>query len=60
MLPGDVRGVVCQSFDAGSTYQCFRGKIRNLVSHRVSMRDPGPSPVDVGAVGGDYAEGEVE
>lgn len=51
---------MCQSFDAGSTYQGIQDKIRDLVPSRVSMGDSGLSPMDVGAAGDDYTEGEVD
>lgn len=59
-VPGDIRDVVRQSIGAQSSHRWTRDKIWDLVANRVSLEDPGPSPMDIGALQGDYDECEVE
>lgn len=60
MLPGDMRDVVCQSLDAGSTHRGGQDKVQNLVSNRVCLEEAGHSPMQVGAEEDGYEDGEVE
>lgn len=51
VLPGDIRDVVCQSIDVGSTHQ--RSGAKYVTSFRtVSLWGTRPSPIDVAAAGG--------
>lgn len=60
MLLGDVRDLVCQSLDGGSTNRGIRDKMQNVASNPVSLEDTVPSPMDIGTLGDDDDEiGEV-
>lgn len=58
--PGGIRNVVCQSLGAQSSYNGNRNEVRNLVASHVPPEDTGPNPMDIGALQGEYAEGDAE
>lgn len=55
----EIRDVARQRLDAQSSYRGISGKVPNLAVNWVSLEDPWPSPMGVGAPHGECEEGDA-